>query len=199
MGMDVTGAASAASSTTAVNQGQQQTDGLSVQARAKKELDVAIVQSSQAALTVSTTAQNDPLALVYKNAIDRINAELKPTLGDNAIQNSVSQDNTPAGTAASIVSESTAFYSAFQSRHADEDSGDVLNNFMSIIRGAIDKGFSGARDILKGLDVLKGDIASNIDKTYTLVQKGLNDFEASQSQSKTDVSAAAPAETAATA
>jgi hypothetical protein len=33
-----------------------------------------------------------------------------------------------------------------------------------------------AREILGGLNVLDGDIASNIDKTYDLVQKKLNDF-----------------------
>ncbi len=45
-----------------------------------------------------------------------------------------------------------------------------------MIRGGIEKGFAEAREILGGLNVLDGDIASNIDKTYDLVQKKLNDF-----------------------
>ncbi len=43
--------------------------------------------------------------------------------------------------------------------------------------------FKEASDILSGLNVLNGDIASNIDKTYDLVQKGYADFEAAQSGS----------------
>ncbi|WP_292746763.1 DUF5610 domain-containing protein, partial [Methylophaga sp. UBA3191] len=38
------------------------------------------------------------------------------------------------------------------------------------------QGFKEARDILGGLKVLEGDIAGNIDKTYDLVQQGLQSF-----------------------
>lgn len=60
---------------------------------------------------------------------------------------------------------------------------------MDTIKGGIEKGFKEARDILKGLKVLGGDIASNIDKTYELVQKGLDAFASNQRQaSSTDES-----------
>ena len=48
--------------------------------------------------------------------------------------------------------------------------------FVSIIRDGVMQGFSEAREILKGLQVLEGDIAANIDKTFELVQKGLDNF-----------------------
>lgn len=47
---------------------------------------------------------------------------------------------------------------------------------MNIIGGAIDNGFKEARDILSGLKVLQGDIADGVDKTYGLVQEGLQAF-----------------------
>jgi len=54
----------------------------------------------------------------------------------------------------------------------------------------MEKGFKEARDILGGLKVLGGDIASNIDKTYALVQKGYADFQAAHSSKKADAPAA---------
>jgi hypothetical protein len=40
-------------------------------------------------------------------------------------------------------------------------------------REGIERGFQEARDVLQGLGVLQGDIAANIDRTYELVQEGL--------------------------
>ncbi len=47
---------------------------------------------------------------------------------------------------------------------------------MLSLLGGIDQGFSEARDVLGGLKVLEGEIADNIDKTYEIIQKGLEDF-----------------------
>lgn len=41
-------------------------------------------------------------------------------------------------------------------------------------RAGIEKGFAEARDILDGLGVLKGDIADNVNRTYDLIQNGLD-------------------------
>ncbi|HJU99441.1 MAG TPA: DUF5610 domain-containing protein [Burkholderiaceae bacterium] len=146
-------------------------------AQAKAQLNAAIVQAS---LTVSIGAQDDPLALLLKSALTGINEALRGQFGENAIQNAMSQDNTPEGTAGRIVSLSTAFYGAYQKQHAGEDPETMLSNFMATIKGGMEQGFKEARDILTGLNVLNGDIASNVDKTYALVQKGYADFEAAQ-------------------
>ncbi|HEU4843805.1 MAG TPA: DUF5610 domain-containing protein [Burkholderiaceae bacterium] len=144
-------------------------------AQARLQLNASIVQAS---LTVAIGAQDDPLALLLKSALTGINEALKGQLGDNAIQNAMGQDNTPAGTAGRIVSLSTAFFGAYQKQHAGEDPDQMLGNFMSTIKGGMEQGFKEARDILTGLSVLNGDVAGNIDKTYELVQKGYADFEA---------------------
>ena len=141
--------------------------------KAKSQFNAAIVQAS---LTVSLNSSNEPLSLVLKTALTGINEELKGDYGDNAIQNAVSQDNTPEGTASRIVSLSTAFYDAFKQQHKGEDEGEVLNKFVETLQKGVDRGFKEARGILDGLKVLNGDIASNIDKTYDLVQKGFADF-----------------------
>jgi hypothetical protein len=141
--------------------------------KAKSQLNAAIVQAS---LTVSLNSSNEPLSLVLKTALTGINEELKGDYGDNAIQNAVSQDNTPEGTASRIVSLSTGFYEAFKRQHPGEDEGEVLNKFVETLQKGVDKGFKEARQVLDSLKVLGGDIASNIDKTYELVKQGYADF-----------------------
>jgi Domain of unknown function (DUF5610) len=153
----------------------------SFQADARMQLNASIITAS---FEVAINSQNKPLALLLKTAITGINDLLKPEFGENAIQNAVSQDNTPEGTANRIVSLSTGFYEAYKSQHAGEDEAAVLKNFMTTIRSGFEKGYKEANDILQGMSVLSGDIASNIDKTYQLVQKGYADFEAAQSGSQ---------------
>lgn len=160
---------------------------LSPAARAKADLNVSIVQAS---LTVSLNSSNEPLSVVLKTALTGINEALKDDFGDNAIQNAVSQDNTPQGTASRIVSLSTAFYEAYKQQHAGEDETETLNNFINTLKKGVDQGFKEARDVLQGLKVLNGDIASNIDKTYDLVQQGFADFITAHQPKPRDAEAA---------
>jgi len=146
---------------------------VSTAAKAKAELNASIVQAS---LTVSLNSSNDPMSVVLKTALTGINEALKNDFGDNAIQNAMSQDNTPEGTAGRIVSLSTAFYEAYKQQYPGDDESTTLNNFVNTLKKGVDQGFKEARDVLQGLQVLNGDIASNIDKTYDLVQKGFDDF-----------------------
>jgi hypothetical protein len=145
---------------------------------AQSQLNLSIVQAS---LSVSITTQNQPLTLVFKTAIDKINAALEPTLGPNAIQNAVSQDNTPQGTAGRIVALSTGFFGAYQQQHPELSQPDALKNFMAIIESGFQQGLSDAKNILQGLQVLNGSIASNIDQTAQLVQQGYDAFVAANS------------------
>lgn len=169
---------------------------------AKQQLNAAILQSS---LEVSLSSQNDPLSLVYKSAIENLNEILKPELGDNAIQNAASQDNSPEATADRILSFIKSAFGLFSqnsptgSSSADgtdgTDGADGTDNtkrdanidkFMSLIQKGVDQGFDEARGILSSLKVLNGDIASNIDKTYEILKKGIADFVASLKNPTTD-------------
>jgi hypothetical protein len=142
-------------------------------AKARGQLNVSIVQAS---LTVSIDAGNEPLALLYKSAITSINEELQADFGENAIQNAVGQDNSPEGTAGRIVSLATAFYDAYRQQKGGDDNEATRSAFIETIRAGVERGFKEARGILEGLKVLQGDIAANIDKTYELVQQGLDAF-----------------------
>jgi len=144
---------------------------------ARVQLNASIVTAS---FDVAISSGNEPLALLYKSAINSINDILKPTLGENAIQNAANQDNTAEGTAGRIVSISTGFYEALKRQHPGENEADVLTNFMATIKSGFERGYQEASDILQGLGVLDGDIKSGIEKTFKLVQQGYADFEAAQ-------------------
>ncbi|MEW4982888.1 MAG: DUF5610 domain-containing protein [Cycloclasticus sp.] len=140
---------------------------------AKKSLNSAILES-----TISLSAADSPQALVLKTALDGINEALSASLGESAIQNAYDSDLdvSPDATAERIVSLSTAFFASYQEQHPELVEDEALLAFTELIKGGIEKGFSEARDILNGLNVLEDEIASNIDETYELVQTKLNAF-----------------------
>lgn len=146
-------------------------EGGNSRTQATAQLNSSIVQSS-----LQLSAGNEPLALVLKSAITGINERLAPEFGENAIQNAASQDNSPEGTAGRIVSLSTAFFQAFKEKNPELSDDAAAQKFLDTIKGGIEQGFKEAKEILQGLNVLQGDIASNIDKTYELVQQGLAKF-----------------------
>ncbi|MDD2761427.1 MAG: DUF5610 domain-containing protein [Methylomonas sp.] len=144
-------------------------------ADAKTELNRSILQTS---MDVSLHAGNEPMTLLLKTAIEGINDALKPEFGDNAIQKAYEEglDVSPEATADRIVQMSTAFFDRYHANHGELSVDEALKSFTDLIGKGIDKGFDEARNILKGLNVLEGDIATNIDKTYELVQQGLKAF-----------------------
>ena len=151
----------------------------------KQQYNASILQAN---LNASVNAGNESMALLYKTAVEGINDVLKAELGDNAIQNDYDSDLdiSPEATADRIVSMSTAFFSIYREQNSEMSDEEAAQAFSEIIGGGIDTGFAEAREVLEGLDVLEGDIASNIDTTYDLVQNGLLAFVNSYVEAKED-------------
>ncbi|QYK13768.1 DUF5610 domain-containing protein [Shewanella rhizosphaerae] len=144
-------------------------------AASKQLMNTAILEAQQ---EVNLSAGNEPMQLLYKAAIEAINEELAPTMGEHAIERAAAQgvDTSPEATAERIVSFATQFFAIHQEQNSSMSFDEQLSSFMDIIGGAIDQGFDEAKDILSGLKVLEGDIAAGVDKTYGLVQEGLQAF-----------------------
>lgn len=142
-------------------------------ATVRDELNVQILQASADA---SLKAGNQPQALLFRSAIERINELLAPTLGPEAIQAKMSEDNSPEATAGRILSLSTGFFDAYAAQRPNDDPEQVARDFVDLIRGGFEKGFNEAKEILQGLKVFSGDIESGIMKTYELVHKGYDEF-----------------------
>lgn len=142
-------------------------------ARSKAQFNTQIVQAS---LTVSISAGNEPQQLVLRSVIDKLNELMDDGSGTSPLDAASKQDNSPEGTAGRIVSMATAFYDAFAAKHPNDDESETAASFIDTIRSGVEQGFKDARGILESLSVLQGDVAGNVDKTYDLVMKGLDDF-----------------------
>tara|TARA_R110001592_G_scaffold52622_1_gene161115 strand:+ start:777 stop:1406 length:630 start_codon:yes stop_codon:yes gene_type:complete len=149
----------------------------------KKQLNAAIIESS---LKFNTTIGDQPLSLLLKTALQGINEALKGMGVDNSVEDAYKSgiDFSPEATAERIVSFSTQFLSSYREQHPEMGEEESLTAFANIISGGINQGFGEAKDILSGLKVLEGDITDNIDKTYALVQEGLQSFVDSFSGTK---------------
>lgn len=165
----------------------------------KTEQNQSILQAS---LKVSISTGNDSLTLLYRSAVNELNQVLEADLGSNAIDEAYNAglDVSPEATADRIVSLSTAFFSSYQEQHPEMYLETQLSSFVELINSGINQGFSEARDILDGLQVLEGDIAANIDTTYELVQNKLAAFldtllQSSEAETGTESLISADAET----
>ena len=149
----------------------------------KKQLNAAIIEST---LKFSNTVGDQPLSLLLKTALQGINEALKEGGVESSVEDAYESgiDFSPEATAERIVSFSTQLLGAYREQHPEMDAEESLASFVDIIGGGIEQGFSEAKDILGNLKVLAGDISNNIDKTYELVQKGLQSFVDSFSEAK---------------
>jgi len=148
------------------------TQTVNVSAAAKGKAFSSVSVGNEAELSVA----NRHMELLYKSALEKLNTVLEPDFGPDAIQSSAEIDVSPEATAGRIVSLSTAFFEAFRQQNPEMGDEEALDRFMSTIGSGIEQGFAEAREVLEGLQVLNGDIATNIDTTYELVQQGLQDF-----------------------
>jgi len=141
----------------------------------KKQLNAAILESS---LKFSNSIGDQPLSLLLKTALQGINEALQAGGAENNVEDVYESgiDFTPEATAERIVAFSTQFLSSYREQHPEMSEEESLTAFVDIVRGGIEQGFGEAKDILGGLNMLSGEIATNIDKTYELVQEGLQSF-----------------------
>ena len=175
--------------------------GRSFQAQATYEasyaaLGVRVFEEDGSRTTVVDSVQIDlsiNLSIESANQIlnDRIAEKLNAAFEEAGVDLDIREiqnqnlDTSPEATAKRIVSFATGFFGAFVQNQGEvqgEDQAETarLEDFMSLIGGAIDEGFAEALDILKGIADISGKIQDNVDRTYELVQKGLEEFRQRQ-------------------
>ncbi|MFQ3267040.1 MAG: hypothetical protein ACI9VO_001872 [Colwellia sp.] len=149
----------------------------------KKQLNAAIIESS---LKFTKTIGDQPLSLLLKTALQGINEALKAGGVESSVEDAYESgvDFSPEATAERIVSFSTQFLGSFREQYPEMGEEESLTAFVKIISGGIDQGFGEAKDILGSLKVLEAEVTTNIDKTYELVQQGLQAFVDSFSETE---------------
>lgn len=133
-------------------------------------------QILQASMEVSIRSGDESQALLFRSALEGIKQALAPTLGPDAIQNAMGQDNSAEATAGRILSMSTAFFDAYAAQRPGDDPETVVRDFVDLVRGGFETGFAEARDILDGLGVFNGQVEADVMKTRELVLQGYDRF-----------------------
>ena len=134
-----------------------------------------------------TSASADSLKLTFQAAMEKLNEVLSAEFGieeggtapisEEALKAQGGMEYwTPENTAKRIVDGSTAFLAGFQAANPELEGEALMDRFLEVVGGGIAQGFDEAKGLLGDLDVLKGDIADNIESTFTLVQDGLQNF-----------------------
>lgn len=160
----------------------------------RQELNQTILQNQ---LDISLKSDNKSMTLLYKTITASVEKRLAEgeteTTGPEKTNASnpygQDQDTSPQATADRIVAFATNFYSNYREQNKDLSEQDAMDEFMRKIGGGIDQGFADAKDILKGLQQLEGKVASDIDETYGLIQKGLLSFREKTLADKAETSA----------
>jgi hypothetical protein len=145
----------------------------------KKQLNAAILQGAiDQADKSSSSVKDQPLALVLKTALQGINDALKEIEPNQSLQQSYDSevDFSPQATADRIVAFSTNFFSSYQEQHPELSEQEARDTFSDLMLAGVKEGIGEAKDILKALSVLDGDIASDIDKTMAFVLEGFDKF-----------------------
>lgn len=126
------------------------------------------------------------LRILFQETVDKLNEVLAADLGPNAISAEKLAEQggmeywSPENTANRIVQGTVGFFEAFKTSNPGLEGEALLDKFLNVIGGGINKGFEEAGSILKGFGVYEGSIKDNAEKTYELVQKGLQTFREQQ-------------------
>lgn len=141
------------------------------------------------------------LKILFQETIDKINEALAPDLGEGAISAEKLAEQggmdywSPENTANRIVQGTVGFFEAYKNANPKLEGEALLDKFLGVIGGGIEDGFKDATNILEGFGVYKGSIKENAEKTYELVQQGLQAFREQQME-KMGLSSPQPIQTA---
>lgn len=130
--------------------------------------------------------EQNALRILFQETITKLNDMLAPELGGNAISMDKLAEQggmeywSPENTANRIVQGTTGFFEAFKTANPKLEGEELLDKFLSVIGGGIEKGYQDAAGILDGFGVFDGSIKDNAEKTFALVQDGLQAFRAQQ-------------------
>src|SRR5262249_29963197 len=97
----------------------------------------------------------------------------------NGVQSLKPEDVTPEATADRIVTGITASFDAFAAQNKGLQGEDLLSAFMEKVRSGVDSGYGDAFKTLQDLGAFQYDgVQSGIEKTRSLIDQKLADFEA---------------------
>ena len=137
---------------------------------------VLISLGQQIDLSYSQRVLQDSLTSSFDTALSDAGLELDvQTLLSSGL------DLSPQATAQRIVDFAVSFFDAFQANHLDDDGKESqVDSFSALIRGAVEEGFADARSIIEGIGPIREGVAADIDETFELTMRGIDEFAEQQ-------------------
>jgi len=131
------------------------------------------VTSSSSTDDIQSQARESPQQILNQQILASLNGYLESN-GTPPIQALAPSDFTPEKVSERILGFVGTALNAARANGADEKK---LQEMMTQAREGIEKGFNEAREILTGLGVFESKIKDNADRTYDLIQQGLDRLE----------------------
>ena len=154
--------------------------------KAQESLPGGEARSSVAAADVVEVNTRVDAGFVSQVLQDSLEERLDAALQKAGVEMSASEllasgtDTSPQATAGRIVEFAVSFYAAYQGNQQDEERTAQLQGFVELIKGAVEEGFAGAREVLSGFAELSEGIQEDIDQTFELTMKGIDRFAEEQ-------------------
>lgn len=126
------------------------------------------------------------MKMTFQAAIDALNEQFKTELGDGFDDFAITQGNfdkkgaeywNPENTSDRILAGATSFLAGFQKQHPKLEGEALMNKFMEVVGGGLQKGFDEAQGILTSLKVFDGNVKDTFTTTVDLVNKGMESFK----------------------
>lgn len=147
----------------------------------RQSADALVIESTFASSRRDKDSQDQvfkALSVTAREVVAKLNELLAAKL-PNGLEGLKPEDTTPEATAERIVSGATSYFEVFKRQNPNLSDEELLNRFLSTIRGGIDRGYSEAVGTLEGLGAFEFEgVKSGVEKTRQLVDEKLAAFEA---------------------
>jgi hypothetical protein len=147
----------------------------------RQATDAIVIESTLSATRGRNDSQDQilrALSVTAREVVEKLNELLADKLPEG-LKGLKQEDTTPEATAERIVSGATSYFEVFKRQNPNLSEEELLNRFLSTIRGGIDRGYSEAVEILEGLGAFEFEgVKNGVEKTRQLVDEKLAAFEA---------------------
>lgn len=114
--------------------------------------------------------------IVMERALDKLRGVVDDARAQLGLPEDAVIDTFPEATANRIADFALGAFGVWQKNHGDLVEEDAREQFASFIGGAIQQGIQEARGILSALNALNGEVDTNINTTWDIIQQRLSEF-----------------------
>ncbi|WP_157760796.1 DUF5610 domain-containing protein [Hydrogenovibrio halophilus] len=125
------------------------------------------------------------MKMTFQATMEQLNQALEPDLGPEAISQARLQETgieywNPENTADRIFQGASGFLPAFQRANPDLEGEALMDKYMNVVGGGLQKGFDEAKGILGEMKLFEGNIADSFQETMDRVFKSMENFRREQ-------------------